>query len=170
MCAGRPCQRLTSSWSRSNPWEKLPDNFNVPSSFHCFAGPFATDDSIARAVCSAAASLVAEAKTNHLTPAELQLDFDCSESKLDGYRAWVQLIRNRIAPIPVTITTLPGWLKQPAFRKLVQATDGYVLQVHSLEKPKSFGVPFTLCVPDWKRVSQWTWRLSQFQSRFSITR
>jgi hypothetical protein len=45
------------------------------------------------------------------------------------------------------ITTLPSWLDQAAFKPLVKATDGYVLQVHSLERPKSFDSPFSLCDP-----------------------
>jgi len=42
--------------------------------------------------------LVAMAASNHLELAELQLDFDCAESKLDGYRVWVEAIRSRLAP------------------------------------------------------------------------
>ena len=95
-----------------------------------------------------AAALVAEAKTNGLNPCELQLDFDCAESKLEGYRVWVQAIRRKIAPVPLTITVLPCWLNQKdMFRKLVAATDGYVLQVHSLEPPKDTQSSFTLCDP-----------------------
>ena len=81
------------------------------------------------------------------TASEFQIDFDCAASKLDGYRIWVETIRKKITPTPLTITTLPSWLKEPAFKTLVEATDGYVLQVHSVEKPKSFDAPFTLCDP-----------------------
>ena len=52
-----------------------------------------------------AASLVAEARTNHLNLSELQIDFDCAESKLDGYRVWLTAIQRRVAPLPVTITS-----------------------------------------------------------------
>jgi len=38
-----------------------------------------------------------------------------------------------------------SWLNQPAFRRLIEATDGYVLQVHSLERPKGINSPCTLC-------------------------
>jgi hypothetical protein len=110
-----------------------------------FSGPFSTNDSVAQAVRSLATSLVLQAKTNGISPSDLQFDFDCAESKLDGYRSWVETIRQAIAPVPLTITTLPSWLKQPAFRRLIAETDGYVLQVHSLEKPKTFDAPFTLC-------------------------
>ena len=115
--------------------------------FGPFSGPFATNDAVSQRLVSLAASVVAEAKTNGVPLGELQLDFDCADSKLAGYQLWVQAIRRRIAPIPLTITTLPSWLKQPGFRELVSASDGYVLQVHSLVKPESFDAQFTLCDP-----------------------
>lgn len=88
-----------------------------------------------------AAELVAE------RPAELQIDFDCAASKLDGYRHWIAAIRHRVSPVPVTITVLPAWLDQPGFVPLVRATDGFVLQVHSLERPSTPDAPLTLCDP-----------------------
>ncbi|MDO8628963.1 MAG: DUF3142 domain-containing protein, partial [Phycisphaerales bacterium] len=113
-----------------------------------FSGPFQADDERIRGLAELARSLVAEAETNRLQIAELQLDFDCAESKLDGYRLWVEAIRQRVAPVPVTITALPAWLKRPAFQRLVAAADGYVLQVHSLARPRSAEAPFTLCDPE----------------------
>ena len=112
-----------------------------------FSGSFATNDAVAQELCSLAASILAEAATNHVKPSELQLDFDCADSRLNGYRLWVEAIRRRITPLPLTITALPSWLKQPGFRELVAASDGYVLQVHSLEKPKGYDAPFILCDP-----------------------
>lgn len=111
------------------------------------AGPFRSDDAVARTLVSWSKSLIAEAVSNGLRVAELQLDFDCAESKLDGYRVWVETIRDQIKPTPLIITALPSWLRQPSFAKLAAASDGYILQVHSLERPKSFEAPFTLCDP-----------------------
>jgi len=54
------------------------------------AGPFRSNDAVSLALTSLAKSLIAEAITNRLRPVELQLDFDCAESKLDGYRVWVE--------------------------------------------------------------------------------
>ena len=82
-----------------------------------YAGPFTTNDSFARTICSVASALVAEAASNNIGLSELQLDFDCSESKLEGYCIWVEMFRKRIAPIPLTITALPSWLKQAALSK-----------------------------------------------------
>jgi hypothetical protein len=112
-----------------------------------FPGPFGASDSITEFVANLAASLIQQAQTNHVSPRELQIDFDCAESKLDGYRVWVQAIRKQVAPIPVVITALPSWLTQPACKSLVQTADGFVLQVHSVARPASFDAPFTLCDP-----------------------
>jgi hypothetical protein len=112
-----------------------------------FAGPFSTNDAPGSFLRELANSLLMEARSNHLSPYELQVDFDCAESKLDGYRLWVEDIRRKIAPTPLTITTLPSWLKQSAFKALISASDGYVLQVHSLVRPTSLSAPFTLCDP-----------------------
>jgi hypothetical protein len=38
--------------------------------------------------------------------------------------------------VPVRPTTLPSWLDEPAFRPLVAESNGYVLQVHSLQLPQ----------------------------------
>ncbi len=113
-----------------------------------FAGPFAADDDRTKWLTALAGSLLAEAATNQLTVTELQIDFDCAESKLADYRLWVEAIRRQVTPVPVVVTTLPSWLKRSAFRQLIAAADGFVLQVHSLERPKHLDGPFTLCDPD----------------------
>jgi hypothetical protein len=109
--------------------------------------PAATNGLAAGFMAGLAAGLVAEVAAHGLAVGELQLDFDCASSRLDGYRAWVEVIRRRVAPVPVVITVLPDWLKQPAFGRLAAATDGYVLQVHSLTAPAGVAAPFTLCDP-----------------------
>ncbi|MBI2948437.1 MAG: DUF3142 domain-containing protein [Verrucomicrobia bacterium] len=112
-----------------------------------YSGPFNPDSERTHWLTELAASILSEAQTNELDVAELQIDFDCAESKLEGYRVWVEAIRRRVAPVPVTITALPSWLKRPAFKRLVAAADGYVLQVHSLARPRNPGAPFSLCDP-----------------------
>jgi hypothetical protein len=49
---------------------------------------------------------------------------------------------------PLVFTALPTWLDSPAFARLVQSADGYVLQVHSWEAPRAPDQPFTLCDPE----------------------
>ncbi len=104
-------------------------------------------EAITRFLCDLAAALVEEARTNRANVEELQIDFDCATSKLDGYRLWLTAIQARVAPLPVTITTLPSWLNAPAFKRLAAVATNYVLQVHSLERPKDIHAPFTLCDP-----------------------
>jgi hypothetical protein len=105
------------------------------------------DTSVTDYLCNVAAGIVNEARTNRVPLAELQIDFDCAESKLDGYRVWIEAIQRRVAPLPVTITALPSWLDSRAFKRLAAVATNYVLQVHSAERPKSFEAPFTLCDP-----------------------
>jgi len=112
-----------------------------------YAGPFTTNDLASRFVIETAEALVAEARTNSLSPSELQIDFDCAESKLGGYRVWVEAIQRRVSPVPVTITALPSWLNAREFRTLARVATNYVLQVHSVDRPRSVDAPFTLCDP-----------------------
>ena len=112
-----------------------------------YAGSFASTNAAAIYLAELAQRLVAEARTAGVTPSELQLDFDCASARLDGYRTWVEAIRTRVAPVPLAVTALPAWLGQAAFKPLVRAAGAYVLQVHSLERPKGFDAAFTLCDP-----------------------
>jgi hypothetical protein len=112
-----------------------------------FKGALSTDAAAVKLLADLAASLVAEAQNNHVQPAELQIDFDCAESKLDDYLAWLQVVQRRVAPVPAAITALPSWLESPAFTRLAAAATNYVLQVHSLDKPRDIREPFALCDP-----------------------
>ena len=109
------------------------------------AGGLGTNRTMVDFLAGLAASLAAEARKNNVNPVELQIDFDCATAKLDDYRAWLTVVQQRLAPLPVTITVLPDWLDSPAFRPLAAMATNYVLQVHSLEKPASVDAPFSLC-------------------------
>jgi Protein of unknown function (DUF3142) len=110
-----------------------------------FSGPFTADGPETKYLLETARSIIAEAQANQVAVKELQIDFDCAESKLEGYRIWVEAIRSKVAPVPVIVTALPSWLNQGSFSALAKATDGYILQVHSFERPKDFNAPFQLC-------------------------
>ncbi|MDB6031605.1 MAG: hypothetical protein JWM16_1943, partial [Verrucomicrobiales bacterium] len=110
-----------------------------------YPGPFRENDAQAQCLTGLAAALIREAATNGLRVAELQIDFDCAESKLDGYATWLAAIRRAVDPVPVTITALPAWLKQPGFKRLIEPMEHYVLQVHSLERPRDVNAHFELC-------------------------
>jgi hypothetical protein len=126
----------------------------------------ATNPATTGFLANVAASLLIEARTHLLAPRELQIDYDCAESKLDVFRTWVEAFRLRVAPLPVSITALPSWLGQPAFKRLAASADGYVLQVHSLQRPRSLNAPFTLCDPAAAR--QAVARASQIGAPFRV--
>jgi len=112
-----------------------------------FSGPFRAAGDPVEALADLAAALVREAAAGGGSPRELQLDFDCAESRLDGYRVWIEAIRRALAPVPVTFTALPSWLDGSAFRRLAAASDGFILQVHSFERPAGPDADLSLCDP-----------------------
>lgn len=112
-----------------------------------YSGPFADNDRIAMFLASLGAGLVAEARSNGVTPAELQLDFDCATANLRGYGRWLRAMRSSVEPVPVTFTALPAWLDGRAFAELAGEAPAYVLQVHALQRPTRFDERFQLCDP-----------------------
>lgn len=90
-------------------------------------------------------SLIADAESAGIHPAELQLDFDCAESRLEEYAAMLRMVRPAAGGVPLTITALPCWLDRSAFKELIDAADGYVLQVHSTDKPEAGDKNPTIC-------------------------
>ncbi|MHC4914244.1 MAG: DUF3142 domain-containing protein [Planctomycetota bacterium] len=113
-----------------------------------------------------AAWLLAEFRGRGLRPSELQLDFDCASGRLDDYARWVRAVRARVAPVPVVITALPCWLKRSAFADLVRESDGFVLQVHSLERPRSVADPVRLCDP--RAARRWVERAARLGVPFRV--
>ncbi len=100
-------------------------------------GRFEDEPETVRRLAGLAGELAKQARSHGLNLQEIQIDYDCPESKLSDYPVLIEAVRRSVAPIPVTITGLPTWLRQErAFRSLSRKTDGIVLQVHSL-KPSS---------------------------------
>jgi uncharacterized protein DUF3142 len=138
--------------------------------------PFDPAGSQTRFICDLAAETIDRATRESINPVELQIDFDCPESKLAGYRNWVAAIKQRIAPTALCITTLPSLINAPGFAPLVRECDSYVLQVHSMKRPASpdqvqplcdavqarkwvqtasrIGVPFRVALPTYAYVAQ----------------
>jgi hypothetical protein len=108
-------------------------------------GDFGYADGRSKWLAELSRSLLDEASRHAVAACELQIDFDCAESKLAHYVAWVEAIRNHVSPTPVVITALPTWLTRPEFQRLAEAADEFVLQVHSLERPTGPDAAFTLC-------------------------
>ena len=98
---------------------------------------------------------------------ELQIDFDCAESGLSDYAVWLGRIRAAVLPVPVIFTALPSWLRhKEEFAALTRAADGFVLQVHSLDRPKGPDEPFTLCDP--VKAREWVKQASAFGQPFRV--
>ncbi len=112
-----------------------------------YSGRFAADGEPVDTIVSVAAGLVQQALRNGLNVRELQIDFDCPDSKLAGYATWAAAIRKAVAPTPVVITALPSWLNQPDIAKLLNRADGFILQVHSLRRPGNADNLPPLCDP-----------------------
>jgi hypothetical protein len=117
-----------------------------------YGGPFDAAAPATRLLTKLAGEVLRAARAGGLTAVELQLDFDCATSKLDGYRQWVEALREVAGETPVTITALPTWLRSPDFPSLVRAAPGYVLQVHSLHPPASPEAHPSLCDPEEARA------------------
>lgn len=99
-----------------------------------FAGAF---NEHAETIVNLAREVVATARDQHVDVAELQIDFDCGEWKLDGYEKWLAEIRNAVAPLAVTPTILPSWMKHRAFSKIARESGSFILQVHSVSLPEN---------------------------------
>jgi hypothetical protein len=112
-----------------------------------FQGPFASDDATARYLRKTARECLDDARKSGIAVAEFQIDFDCAERHLDGYRVWIEALRRELAPMPVVFTALPSWLNRSAFRRLAASSDGFVLQVHSLARPQHLHERAVLCDP-----------------------
>ena len=112
-----------------------------------FPGPFEPEGNPIRLLRRLARESLARAQRAGVPIAEVQIDFDCADRHLDGYRVWIEALKRELAPMPVTITALPSWLDQRSFRTLAAVTDGFVLQVHSLARPRHARDPLPLCDP-----------------------
>jgi len=108
-------------------------------------GGFSRGGDKAKRISEIAGSLLTKAKSKGLQVSEFQIDYDCPESKLKSYCHLIESLRNVTGDVRLTITALPSWLNNKSFKRLAKLTDGYVLQVHSLERPKTIDEPMVLC-------------------------
>jgi Protein of unknown function (DUF3142) len=104
---------------------------------HTFPGRFADDPKMAKYLQALVRDVAAEARAKGIALAEIQMDYDCPESRLEDYGRLLASLKPAAAPVPLTFTALPAWLRQRYFfKKLIEAADGYVLQVHSMKPPE----------------------------------
>jgi hypothetical protein len=115
---------------------------------HAYRGSFSADSPATRRLVALARELVSRTEAGGHRVCEFQIDFDAGESQLDAYLQWLEVLRSSLAPVPVAFTALPVWLDHAgSFRRLARASDGFVLQVHSLTLPASPDVLTPLCDP-----------------------
>ncbi len=104
---------------------------------HTFQGLFANDPKTVEFLQGLIRSVKAEARAKGISLSEIQIDYDCPESKVEDYTFLLTTLRKTAAPVRLTLTVLPTWLFwRHEFRNLIEAADGYVLQVHSLKPPE----------------------------------
>lgn len=130
-----------------------------------YPGPFAQDDATAKAIVAEAASLLKTARAHNVEAQEFEIDFDCAQNKLKGYKLWLQALARVVHPTRLVITTLPAWLDEPDFAALVQQADSYVLQVHSVPILAESGRA-SLCDPSLAR--KWVDKASRLGIPFSV--
>jgi hypothetical protein len=107
---------------------------------HTFPGLFEQDPKIVEFLQRLIGSVKAEAQAKGITLSEIQIDYDSPESKVKDYRFLLSRLRPAAAPVRLTFTALPTWMFwRQEFRTLIEAADGYVLQVHSLKPPEFAG-------------------------------
>jgi hypothetical protein len=128
---------------------------------------FADEPRIVQLLAGIVRDLAAEGRAKGIALFEIQIDYDCPESKLDDYRALLPGLRKAAAPIPLTFTALPSWMGQRrAFAKLIAAADGYVLQVHSLVPPSGPRDDFSVLNP--KAAREWVEAATRFGRPFRV--
>lgn len=126
----------------------LPQTIGLALRIGPLPGRFADRPQTADRLLRLAETVVRDARAAGLAVAELELDYDCPESRLADYAAWVARVRRAVQPTPMVITALPAWLsRRRDFARLVEQTDGFVLQVHSFERPQGPEAPLVLCDP-----------------------
>jgi hypothetical protein len=147
------CQHLDGQWQTVRvavDWRALAKKglrVGLAIRIGAYCGPFEREDATARMIVDLARRVLAEVRSAGIEPTELQIDFDCATARLAGYRIWVEMLQAALTKgPPVTITALPTWLNSSDFEALAHSIDGYVLQVHSFERPRA-ETTLSLCDP-----------------------
>jgi uncharacterized protein DUF3142 len=132
-----------------------------------FSGRFEDSPEIVRLLQGMVRGVVAEARAQGISLAEIQIDYDCPESKLKDYRDLLPALREAAAPVPLTLTALPSWMRQRrAFRRLIEGVDRYVLQLHSLVLPEKTGEVAALIEP--RSARGWVEQAARFGRPFRV--
>lgn len=122
---------------------------------------------VSKAVTQVLRDRLAEAQAVGVPVSEFQIDYDCPQKSLDAYLAWFVKVREGLLPtkIPLRVTALPTWLGEPAFAALADASDGYILQVHSFDMTRLGKTP-TVCDP--ATASDWVLKAARLGKPFEV--
>lgn len=131
-----------------------------------YFGQFREDDATIRGIVEVARARLAHARANGIEPCELQVDFDCAMSKLEGYRRWLRALRQAVAPLPVCPTALPSWLGHSEFALLAEDCGSFVLQVHCVAPPRQ--LEDTTRLTDPTDTSRWVEQAAQLGVPFRV--
>ena len=163
------------SWKQGKPMVMRPDvDWNALQETHQAIGiglridPFngRPDEATTKLFVEVSRSLIEKAKEHQIECAEFQVDFDAPQKRLVDYRSWLPKLHAAIKPTRCVITTLPAWLDEPEFKKLIAEVDGYVLQVHSVTT-RDDGERVALC--DAKRAKRWVAKAGELDRPFIVS-
>ena len=121
-------------------WRALGDSGRPVSAVlrvHASVGKNGWDEALIQELRRLCTDTVSRFKSGGVPVAELQLDYDCAESRLADY---ARLLGALHLDVPLCITALPAWLRHASAKNLLRLSPGYVLQVHSLHLPKNGGL------------------------------
>ena len=76
-----------------------------------------------------------EARAAGVEIAAVQVDFDCPSRLLSAYAERLAAAKRAWPEVRLTVTTLPTWLREPGFARLVAVADGWTLQLHGTQRP-----------------------------------
>ena len=130
-----------------------------------YPGPYHGEGEPIEGLGRSIAGWLAEAETHELKVSDVHIDFDCPDSQLAGYRLWIEALRKQVRA-PIWITALPSWLNQAAFPQLAKAANGFILQVHSLNRPQNSSERIRICDP--AKALQWAELAARLKVPFKI--
>jgi hypothetical protein len=134
---------------------------------HAIPGRFLDDPRMVDDLRRLVRDVAAESRAKAISLAEIQIDYDCPEWKLEDYRGLLVSLRQSAAPVPLTVNVLPVWLYQHrAFRQLLEVVDGYVLQAHSLAPPDNLARKIVLTEP--RSALAWVAEAARFGKPFRV--
>ncbi|WPJ94530.1 DUF3142 domain-containing protein [Coraliomargarita algicola] len=132
-----------------------------------YAGSFEDGQTMTRCLLDTVQQAVRAARVEGLEPTAVEIDFDCATRNLEGYANWLHLIRARLDGPALSITTLPTWMGRPAaFAQLIEATDHFVLQVHSVQRAGHIDTDASLCDP--QLAQGWVRQAAKFEKPYHV--